>query len=83
MSKADIESLLKQAFSPTYLNVVDDGARHIGHPGARLGGHFNVEISADVFKDKKPVETHRMIYAALAPVSASIHALGIKVVSNG
>ena len=35
MSKVKIEAILKEAFKPTYLNVVDDSAKHAGHAGAR------------------------------------------------
>ncbi len=82
MSKANIESLLKSAFNPTYLNVIDDSAKHAGHAGAKQGGHFNVEIASAAFDGKKPIEAHRMVYAAVAPIKDSIHALAIKVIKN-
>ena len=78
MSKAKIEQALKAAFNPTYLNVIDDSAKHAGHAGAKEGGHFTVEIVSEVFAGKKPLECHRMVYAALEPFKSSIHALSIK-----
>ena len=78
MIKTQIEQILTEAFQPAYLNVIDDSAKHIGHAGARQGGHFTVEITSHVFNGKKPVERHRMVYAALEPLKASIHALSIK-----
>ena len=79
MSKAKIEAILQEQFHPVYLNVIDDSHKHAGHAGAREGGHYNVEIVANAFEDKKLIERHRMIYAALEPIKHLIHALAIKV----
>ncbi len=79
MTKTKIEALLREQFQPTHVFVIDDSHTHAGHAGASQGGHFTVEIAADVFKGKKLLESHRMIYAALAPIKAEIHALAIKV----
>lgn len=79
MSKAKIEQALKTAFDPTFLNVIDDSPKHAGHAGAKEGGHFAVEIVSAAFAGKKPLECHRMVYAALAPLKDSIHALSIRV----
>jgi BolA protein len=79
MTKAKIEQLLQEQFHPAYLNVIDDSHMHIGHEGAKQGGHFTVEIQAEVFKGKKLIESHRMVYAALEPIKTSIHALAIKI----
>ena len=82
--KTKIEQALKEAFQPVHLNVIDDSAKHIGHAtalaghaGAKQGGHFTVEITSHVFHGKKPLERHRMVYAALAHLKSSIHALSI------
>ena len=78
MSKTKIEQALKDAFAPTYLNVIDDSAKHAGHAGAKEGGHFSVEIVSAAFAGKKPIERHRMVYEALKPLKHLIHALAIK-----
>ena len=78
MSKTNIETLLKTAFAPNYLLVVDDGHKHIGHEGAKHGGHFSVEIRSETFQGKTSLEKHRMIYKALDPIKNTIHALVIK-----
>jgi len=78
MTKEKIELLLTQAFQPSYLQVVDDSHKHIGHAGASQGGHYNVTIVSKSFEGKKLLESHRMIYQALEPVKSSIHALAIR-----
>jgi len=78
MSKAKIEQALKNAFHPVHLNVIDDSAKHAGHAGAKEGGHFTVDIVSAAFEGKKALERHRLVYAALAPLKGSIHALAIK-----
>lgn len=78
MSKAKIEDLLTQAFSPTYLNVIDESHKHAGHAGAREGGHFAVDIVSSAFEGKKLIERHRMVYDAVKPIKGLIHALSIK-----
>ncbi|MBI4310109.1 MAG: BolA family transcriptional regulator [Candidatus Omnitrophica bacterium] len=77
-NKVKIEQALKDAFAPVYLNVMDEGAKHIGHAGAKEGGHFRVEIVSDAFNGKKLLERHRMVYAALEHLKSSIHALSIQ-----
>ncbi len=74
-----IRSLLEQAFSPSELDISDDSHLHVGHAGARSGaGHFSVTIRAAAFAGKKPLEAHRMVYAAVDDMMGSeIHALSI------
>ena len=78
MIKAKIELLLKEAFKPFFLQVVDESHKHSGHAGASQGGHYQVTIVSKSFEGKKPLEAHRMVYQALEPVKAFIHALAIK-----
>lgn len=73
-----IRSALERAFTPTVLEIVDDSARHVGHPGARGGGHFRVTLVAEAFRGRSPLERHRLVYAAVAPLmSSAVHALNI------
>jgi BolA protein len=78
MVKAKIENILKEKFHPQYLEVIDDGHKHIGHEGAKQGGHFTVIIVSSMFEGKKPIDCHRMIYEALKPIKDKIHALAIQ-----
>ena len=79
MIKTKIEQALKETFKPVYLKVIDESAKHAGHAVPGQGGNFAVEIVSDAFMGKKPLERHRMVYAALEPVKTSIHSLAIKV----
>jgi len=73
-----IRSALEQAFAPSVLEIVDDSARHVGHAGARGGGHFRVMLVAEAFRGRSPLERHRLVYAAVAPLmSSAVHALNI------
>ena len=78
MVKAKIENILKDKFQPQYLEVIDDGHKHIGHEGAKQGGHFTVIIVSSVFESVRLIDRHRMIYEALKPIKISIHALAIQ-----
>ena len=83
MIKAKIEHLLTETFKPSFLEVIDESHKHIGHAGASQGGHYQVIISSKAFEGKKLLESHRMVYQALEPVKSSIHALAIMIRSSG
>ena len=74
-----IEEKLAAAFSPSRLLVKDQSHLHAGHAGARDGrGHYDVTIVAEAFSGKRPLERHRMIFAALGSLmETDIHALRI------
>jgi BolA family transcriptional regulator, general stress-responsive regulator len=78
-----LESRLRAALSPSHLEIVDDGARHIGHAGAAGGaGHFSCVIVADAFRGLSTVERHRAVYAAVGDLMPRrIHALALKTFS--
>jgi BolA protein len=74
-----IESRLREALSPTELQVWDDSDAHKGHAGAaKGGGHFEVLITSDRFSGLRPIARHRLVYDALDDLMRSrIHALSI------
>ena len=75
---ARLRAALEQALHPALLEIRDDSARHIGHAGAREGGHFHVTIAAAAFNGVPQVQRHRMVYAAAAELMGrDIHALSI------
>lgn len=78
-----IESILKKTFNPIHLKVQDDSAKHRGHAGAQKGGgHFQVEIVADVFEGKTLLKRHRAVQEALKDLfGGEIHALQLKTIS--
>jgi BolA protein len=76
---ADIEQALRAALAPDELEVVDDSHRHVGHAGAREGGHFSVRICSAAFAGLPRVARHRLVYDALRRLMPSgIHALAIE-----
>ncbi len=80
---ARIRARLAQALAPTRLELIDDSHQHAGHAGARQGGHFTVRIGAPGFAGKRPLECHRMIYAALGELmQTDIHALSLELVAD-
>jgi BolA family transcriptional regulator, general stress-responsive regulator len=76
-----IKNTLEQKLQPRYIEVVDESHLHTGHAGARDGkGHFKLIVAAEKLDTKKPLEQHRIIYAALAELLLTdIHALSIEV----
>lgn len=69
---------LTLALDPRCIELRDDSSRHAGHAGARDGAHFAVHIVSPRFAGVRPLERHRMVYAAAAPLLAGrIHALQI------
>jgi BolA family transcriptional regulator, general stress-responsive regulator len=73
-----LRAALEAALQPSLLEIRDDSAHHIGHAGAREGGHFHVTIVAERFAGLSQVQRHRMVYAAAAELMGrDIHALSI------
>ena len=78
----EIETRLREAFSPTELEVVDDSERHRGHAGFQEGGesHFNVMIRAEALGAMNRVARHRAVHKALGPeLVGRIHALALDI----
>ena len=64
--------------NPKDFDIIDEGHLHIGHEGAKKGGHFKVIIVSDQFKDKTLLERHRLVYNAMGELmETEIHALSI------
>jgi len=78
----EIGELLRAAFTPRTLSVVDESERHRGHAGWRDGGetHFRVTIRADAFGPMSRLQRHRAVHAALgADLIGRIHALALDI----
>lgn len=72
-----IRARLAAAFSPSELDVTDEGHLHRGHAGEGKG-HFHVHIVSPAFAGVLPIRRHRMIYAELDDLmNRGIHALSI------
>jgi BolA protein len=76
----EIERILRERFDPVSLQVRDDSALHVGHPGATSGGgHYHVAIVSERFEGLSLLEQHRLVNDALAGLFGErIHALGLK-----
>lgn len=78
-----IEATLRQALTPTRLEVLDESAAHAGHAGANgtgFGTHFRVRIGSPAFVGKSRVAQHRLVYDALQKFTAAgLHALAIEI----
>ncbi len=74
-----IRAALERALAPLSLEIHDDSADHVGHAGARNGGHFRVVIVSETFSGRSRIERHRMVYAAVSDLMGhDIHALSIE-----
>ncbi|HKI59974.1 MAG TPA: BolA family protein [Mariprofundaceae bacterium] len=76
-----IRAVLKAAFKPISLNIIDESWKHAGHAGAQEqgGGHFVVEIISEQFSGKPRIQRHRMVnHATTELFGPTIHALNIK-----
>jgi BolA protein len=74
----ELEAALRAALAPVALTVRDDSHHHAGHAGAREGAHFAVRIVSTRFAGLRPLQRHRLVYDAAAPLMAGrIHALQI------
>jgi BolA protein len=79
-----IRARLIAVFAPTELEVIDDSHKHKGHAGAEDGrGHFRVRIVSSQFSGRKPIERHRMVFAALGSLlKTDIHALSVQAIDT-
>ena len=76
----ELERRLREAFSPTYLEIIDESHRHAGHAGAHPEGesHFRVIIVSEAFAGKPLVQRHRVVNETLADLLRErVHALAI------
>lgn len=72
----NIESKLKQLFTPKYLEVLNESDNHNVPPGSE--SHFKITVVSDEFEGKMLVARHRMINKLLAEeLAGSVHALAM------
>ena len=76
------ESLEK--LRPSSVDIEDEGHLHIGHAGAKSGGHFKLSIVSESFRYKTTIERHRIIYKCLGDLmNTEVHAISIKAKYKG
>lgn len=82
----EIERLLRAAFAPTQLDVINDSASHSGHMGDDGTGesHFTIAIESAAFGGISRLQRQRMVNAALGDIPGQrVHALAIKARAPG
>lgn len=77
--KDEIEARLRQAFSVTALDVVNESHRHAGHGGDDGSGesHFAVMLRAPELAPLGRLARHRAVQAALGDINTRVHALSL------
>jgi len=71
-----IRQKLEQAFSPAYLEVINESASHSVPEGSE--SHFKVVIVTDRFAGKSAVQRHQLVYTLVAEqLQQSVHALAL------
>jgi BolA protein len=74
--QATIEDKLRQGFSPTHLEVINESHMHNVPPGSE--SHFKVFIVSDRFEGQKRVARQRAVNKALADeLAGGVHALSM------
>ena len=84
MLKERIESNLRNAFAPIFLEVVDESHLHVGHDNHKPGmqTHFSVTLVSHRFSGLNRLERHRKVYDVLeGALKDGVHALRLKLVS--
>ena len=67
---------LQQAFSPVYLDVINESRNHRGPADAET--HFKCVIVADCFVGKRQVQRHQSVYALVNDeIQKGLHALAL------
>ncbi len=76
----EMHEILEKAFSPSYLEVIDESASHAGHAGNPSGEgqtHFRVVMRAAGLAGKSRLARHRAVHSALGDLVHRIHALAL------
>ena len=64
--------------NPTKTEIEDEGHLHVGHAGAKSGGHFKLFIVSESFNDLSQIDRHKLVYNTLNELmKTEIHALSI------
>ncbi len=78
--------VLREELNPSYLEIIDDSARHAGHTGSRSEGetHFCIRVASEKFSGKTTLEQHRLIYFLLASeLQTGLHAVTLETRVSG
>ena len=74
-------ALIKEGLAilkPLEVEIEDEGHLHVGHAGAKSGGHFKLYIVCESFDSMSQINRHKLIYSTLSELmKTDIHALSI------
>ncbi|MXO57462.1 BolA/IbaG family iron-sulfur metabolism protein [Altererythrobacter gangjinensis] len=79
-----MEGLLREAFAPLRLDIINDSAKHSGHSGDDGSGesHFTIVIESTAFDGVSRLNRQRMVNQALGDIPGQrVHALAIKAIA--
>lgn len=76
----EIRKRIDASLEPVSLEIIDESHKHAGHAGAKDGrGHFLVRVTSEKFEGLRPLQRHRLVYAAVGDLmETDIHALSIE-----
>jgi len=75
--KLRIEHALRDAFTPSFLAVIDESDQHAVPEGAE--SHFRVVVVAEAFTEMPRIRRHRAVHRVLErELSGGLHALAIE-----
>lgn len=78
--QSTIEQKLEKAFSPEFLEVVNESYMHNVPQGSE--SHFKVTVVSNEFNGKRLIARHRQINQTLADELQAIHALAIHTLTS-
>ena len=78
--EASIRNRLSAAFTPVFMDVINESYKHNVPPGSET--HFKVVVVSSQFVGKRPIECHRMVNHVLSEeLQGGVHALSIQAVT--
>ena len=64
---------------PIEIKIEDEGHLHVGHAGAKSGGHFKLFIVSKQFNNMSQINRHKLVYKTLDTLlKTEIHALSLE-----
>ncbi|MGF1551773.1 MAG: BolA family protein [Paracoccaceae bacterium] len=81
-----LEHMLRAAFEPEAMELVDESERHRGHSGYREGGesHFRLRMTSSAFAGESRVARQRAVNRVLAEeLAGPVHALAMELRAPG
>ncbi|HSC74924.1 MAG TPA: BolA/IbaG family iron-sulfur metabolism protein [Pseudomonadales bacterium] len=71
----EIDEIIRRAFSPSHLELVNESYMHSVPAGSE--SHFKLVLVSDQFAGMRSVARHQKVYAALGDMMKQIHALAL------